>query len=206
MPVKGNVAAIQPSPAFDINPMGHTSGFQWGIDFDYMIQRPTDGKPLIFGGRDLLHARSLAGVIGDTDDSNITPEIQEGLKDFPIKYMKDWGPDVSVRHAWSGIMGFTADELPFVGQVPGLPGQYVAAGYTGHGKPFFSSLLTNASNQGIGMARVFLVIKALMQLAYGEPVDARVPAPFFDIQQRLEKKDEAWERFLAEAYGFDLNK
>ena len=30
-------------------------------------------------------------------------------------------------------MGYTADELSFVGAVPDRPGQFVAAGFSGHG-------------------------------------------------------------------------
>jgi glycine/D-amino acid oxidase-like deaminating enzyme len=32
-------------------------------------------------------------------------------------------------------MGYSSDSLPHVGQVPGKPGQFIAAGYTGHGMP-----------------------------------------------------------------------
>lgn len=33
-------------------------------------------------------------------------------------------------------MGYSSDLLPHVGQVPGAPGQYIAAGFSGHGMPF----------------------------------------------------------------------
>ena len=32
-------------------------------------------------------------------------------------------------------MGYSADSLPHVGQVPGRPGQFIIAGFTGHGMP-----------------------------------------------------------------------
>lgn len=57
-----------------------------------------------------------------------------------------------------------------------------------------------------GMARVFLTIKALMQIAYNEAVDPRVPPPYFEIQQRLEKKNDVWEEMLTEAYAPELAK
>lgn len=99
-----------------------------------MIQRPTDGKPLIFGGRDLAHPRKLIGPIGDMDDTTTTPEIVQALLQFPIDHIRGWGDRSSARYAWSGIMGFTADEFPFIGELPGRTGQFVAAGYTGHGE------------------------------------------------------------------------
>ncbi len=32
-----------------------------------------------------------------------------------------------------GVVGYTEDQLPYVGEVPGRPGLYVAGGYSGHG-------------------------------------------------------------------------
>lgn len=32
-------------------------------------------------------------------------------------------------------MGYSADSLPHVGQVPGRPGQFIVAGFSGHGMP-----------------------------------------------------------------------
>ena len=38
-----------------------------------------------------------------------------------------------ITHRWAGLMGFTADFLPLVGELPGRPGVWVSAGYSGHG-------------------------------------------------------------------------
>lgn len=32
-------------------------------------------------------------------------------------------------------MGYSADSLPHVGSIPGKPGQFIAAGFHGHGMP-----------------------------------------------------------------------
>lgn len=32
-------------------------------------------------------------------------------------------------------MGYSTDSLPHIGQVPGRPGQFIIAGFTGHGMP-----------------------------------------------------------------------
>ncbi|CAG7562639.1 unnamed protein product [Fusarium equiseti] len=184
VPCKGNVIAVRPNSTWFSNPLEHTAGIQWGRDFDYMIQRPNDGKPLVFGGRDLAHPRDLLGPIGDADDSTITAEIIDSLVRFPKTYMRGWTSEKSdVSHAWSGIMGFTADEFPFVGQLPGRPGQFLSVGYTGH-----------------GMARVFLCIKALLEIVRNEPIDPRVPEPYLKVKERLQKPETAWEAMLAKAY------
>ncbi|KAF5700703.1 FAD dependent oxidoreductase [Fusarium globosum] len=182
VPVKANAAAINPSTAYSSLPLEHTCGFQWATDFDYMIQRPTDGMPLIIGGCDLAHPHSLPGVIGDSDDSVITPEIQAALKAFPQTHLQGWGTETSVRQSWAGIMGFTAQEMPFIGEVPSHPGQFVVAGYSGH-----------------GMARSFLSSKALVQLSYSESLDPRVPSQYLDVKNRLEKTDSIWDELLNKA-------
>jgi gamma-glutamylputrescine oxidase len=46
------------------------------------------------------------------------------------------GSGAPVTHRWAGIMGFTEDELPLVGPVPGRPGVHVCGGYSGHGMGF----------------------------------------------------------------------
>jgi glycine/D-amino acid oxidase-like deaminating enzyme len=42
---------------------------------------------------------------------------------------------IAVEDEWIGIMGFTPDRNPLVGPLTHRPGQYILAGYTGHGMP-----------------------------------------------------------------------
>lgn len=46
------------------------------------------------------------------------------------------------------------------------------------------------------MARVFLTIKALMQMCFNEEVDTRVPKEYFKIKERLLRLDEGWDAML----------
>jgi hypothetical protein len=43
--------------------------------------------------------------------------------------------EFSATHQWTGIMGFSRDDHPWVGPIPEKPNLYIAAGYTGHGMP-----------------------------------------------------------------------
>jgi glycine/D-amino acid oxidase-like deaminating enzyme len=45
-------------------------------------------------------------------------------------------PDVKIETRWAGIMAFTSDNLPLVGQFPGVNNCYICGGYTGHGNAF----------------------------------------------------------------------
>ncbi|WRT68995.1 uncharacterized protein IL334_005977 [Kwoniella shivajii] len=92
-----------------------------------------------------------------TDDSlqDFKP-ITESVK-FLGKHGFAWDeskPEVGfgVRYdrSWSGIIGLSADEVPFVGPVPGKKGQWMSCGHNGH-----------------GMARIFTCSKGLAQLVQG---------------------------------------
>ena len=94
---------------------------RWG--YEYFQQRP-DGRLLLGGYSD------LDGPASFTDREEGSPEIWARLE----SYLRDeLGLDTNVTHRWVGVVGYTADQLPFVGEVPGRPGLHVAGGYSGHG-------------------------------------------------------------------------
>lgn len=134
VPVKGHVVAIKPSAHYESTPLETTYGIQWGDDFDYLIQRQSDGKPLIYGGGDLAHKHKLLGPLGDYDDSKLDWNIIRNLQGFPSKHFEGWGAETTTAFSWSGVMGFTPDLLPLVGEIPNRPKQFMAVGYNGHGK------------------------------------------------------------------------
>ena len=147
VPLKGHVAAIPPSPNFEKEPLDRTMAVIWDDDYDYLIQRQAKGKHVIIGGMDLVHPNGLIGPLGDSDDSVMNQEIASSLKQFPVKQFEGWsqpvdgsvevGQSCSKTIVWTGIMGISKDCLPFLGELPGKKGQYIAAGYHGHGtQPF----------------------------------------------------------------------
>jgi glycine/D-amino acid oxidase-like deaminating enzyme len=105
---------------------------------DYLVQRPTErGGELMFGG-----GRHAGGrTIGVTDDSVVDEECSKYLRQqlvdalaVPKEEVAEEGLDAS--HIWTGIMGFSRDEKPWIGRVPGEgDGIFMATGFTGHGMP-----------------------------------------------------------------------
>jgi gamma-glutamylputrescine oxidase len=94
---------------------------RWG--YEYFQQRP-DGRLLLGGFSD------LDGEASYTDREEGSPEVWGRLE----SYLRDeLGLDTKVSHRWVGIVGYTEDQLPYVGEVPGRPGLHVAGGYSGHG-------------------------------------------------------------------------
>ncbi|KAF2012913.1 FAD dependent oxidoreductase [Aaosphaeria arxii CBS 175.79] len=172
VPCKGHAAAALPPKAYFESPLQNTYGIHWGDDYDYLIQKHHHARPLIYGGRDLVGSGDTFVGVGDSDDSTLNNSIAESLRNFPFETFKDWKSEENETcpgdtQVWSGIMGFTIDDFPFVGRVPGRSGQFISAGYGGS-----------------GMARAFLCSKALCQLIRGEEVDKRIPSFYFDLDKR----------------------
>jgi len=94
---------------------------RWG--YEYFQQRP-DGRLLLGGFSD------LDGPASYSDREEGSERIWERLEAY---LSEELGLDTRVTHRWVGIVGYTEDQLPFVGEVPGRPGLYVAGGYSGHG-------------------------------------------------------------------------
>lgn len=84
-------------------------------------------------------------------------------------------------------MGYSSDLVPHIGEVPGAPGQYICAGFSGH-----------------GMAQIFSTSKGVARMVLeGVPFEQTgMPALFKETQARLdsiinhmeEKVKVAWER------------
>ncbi|KAI5925992.1 FAD dependent oxidoreductase [Camillea tinctor] len=74
-------------------------------------------------------------------------------------------------HVWTGIIGMTTDSCPFIGRVPGAEGQWVCAGFNGH-----------------GMARIFTCAPGLVKLIRGgQWSDTGLPECFELTEERLDK-------------------
>ena len=126
----------------------HLVYYRWG--YEYFQQRP-DGRLLIGGFSD---------VDGDgsyTDSDAGSPAIWERIERH---IREELGlEDALITHRWAGVVGYSDDALPYVGEVPGRPGLWVAGGYSGHGNvPGFLAgrLIAEAiSGAGDGKAPLF---------------------------------------------------
>lgn len=98
--------------------------FPMYADFGYQYWRQTIAGTLLVGGWRNL---DLDGEVGT--DEVIHAQIQGAL----ITFVRRVAGDVEVAHQWAGIMGFTPDQLPLVGQLDGASGLWISAGFSGHG-------------------------------------------------------------------------
>jgi glycine/D-amino acid oxidase-like deaminating enzyme len=104
-----------------------------------LVARPTYSDRGFLYRRQLPDGRLLAGgfrhhALEEEVGHDAVPTARiQALLDEEVHRL---GARAPVTHRWAGIMGFTEDELPLVGPIPGRPGVYVCGGYSGHGMGF----------------------------------------------------------------------
>jgi len=121
VPVRGQVLATEPLPRL--------WEFDWLANdgYEYAIQRQ-DGR-IIFGG---MRRQSPTHEVGIEDHDTLEPNVSKGLRQF-LQEAFGLPQKIRIDYEWTGIMAYTPDENPLVGPLPNRPGEYIAAGYTGHG-------------------------------------------------------------------------
>jgi glycine/D-amino acid oxidase-like deaminating enzyme len=154
-PVRGTMTAQPAGTALPnwSNERSWTFVFKRG--YDYMTQRP-DGTLMLGGGRSNAEedGRGEFGNAREDEHSVFSLAHLRGLP--PVVFGKHWGdtPPSAVAQ-WTGLLGWSADLLPWVGELPaearagGLGGgrEFVAAGYSGLGMP-------NAWLSGVSIAQL----------------------------------------------------
>lgn len=110
------------------------------LHFYSLIQRKGDGTLVLGVSRSnpTLSPETSASRFS-TDDSRYNEEIaQDALRTFgdifPAYSSQTVMHGEGLDHAWTGIIAMTTDSVPFVGAINSLPGQYICAGFNGHGE------------------------------------------------------------------------
>lgn len=145
VPVRGQMSALLPPKGSTILPDSYGMVGALGQpehNDDYLIQRPFEDVPnpaghLGFGGG--RGAGSLP-TVGVSDDSIIDEGTATYLRRALLKVLELGGEteglaELKATHQWTGIMGYSRDNHPWVGKVPEKEGLWIAGGYTGHGMP-----------------------------------------------------------------------
>lgn len=145
IPQKKVACRIVPTEEDEIPHLTYTYGFLSSYrDGNYLINR-ADGS-IVVGGHDYLmvdlEKKGEAAIDGHydcVDDSTIKERIYEVFnKDFMGRFFTTWkNTPTKLSHSWSGILGYTNDYLPYVGELDciGKTNAYICAGFHGHGMP-----------------------------------------------------------------------
>jgi gamma-glutamylputrescine oxidase len=91
----------------------------------YAYWQQTVGRRIVAGGW-----RDVALEDEFTREEAVTPVVQDAMETFLTGIL---GRAPEITHRWAGLLGFTPDHLPLVGELPAHPGVWTALGYSGHG-------------------------------------------------------------------------
>ncbi|KAJ5568035.1 hypothetical protein N7450_010521 [Penicillium hetheringtonii] len=181
-PNRAQAHTLIPSPALAAtSSLRSTFSLRYSLYHFYsLIQRKGDGTLVLGVSRTnpTLSEKTLASRFS-TDDSDYNQEIS----DDALRSFEDLFPDYSsnslahgegLDHAWTGIIAMTTDSVPFVGAIESLPGQYICAGFNGH-----------------GMARIFTCAPGVAQLmCQGSWGETGLPECFQFTPERLSRLSE----------------
>jgi len=145
VPVRGEMSALLPPKGAPRLPNSYGLEGQPGQPghlSDYLNQRPYDGVPnpaghYMYGGGD---AGADYPRVGVWDDGVVDEGMAAWLRRTLLVRMELGGEtkgleELEATHQWTGIMGYSRDNMPWVGEVPGTRGVWLAGAYTGHGMP-----------------------------------------------------------------------
>jgi glycine/D-amino acid oxidase-like deaminating enzyme len=159
------------------------------LNFYYITQNAQTGDVFVGG------ERSKPEDLLTSDDSKISPLSEANLRTIlPKIFRRGWKDSEApvVRKIWSGVMGFTLDHMPLVGQLPnGMTGregdgEWIAAGYNGMGMPLC---------WGCGEA------VAKMMLGQNNEVQEWFPSSFLITQNRLDNPNITLESAIERFFG-----
>lgn len=154
IPTKGTACHIAPQP----RPVSPHLSQTYNINYshrhpapcvDYLNPRPDGG--IVVGGAKWMFEGARDEWDNNWDDSAQLPGVRAHFDGLMQRYFAGWQDSGAVvDHIWTGIQGFTKDDQPHVGEVPGLEGrQYIIAGFNGG-----------------GMSLIFLCARGLAQMVY----------------------------------------
>lgn len=180
IPLRGQVTAHRPGTNMPSEGLPGTFSFIYENGYEYMIPRPVGTKhagDIVIGGG--LVKAPQAGLLeyGTTDDMSLDVTVSAYLHDTTARYFGDsWGkdhPEGRIRREWTGIMGYSPDGFPFVGEVPGQKGLWASCSFQGH-----------------GMVLCWMCGKALVKMMQGQEdgLDEWFPEAFRVTDERMRQR------------------
>lgn len=143
VPLRGQITAQRPGLGLPQKGLETTVSFIHESGYEYMITRPPfapDAGTIVIGGGLGMLPENGASEFGNTDDEALNEDVSKYLADCTKRYYgHNWGNDHDegrVCKEWTGIMGTSADGLPYVGPIDGMEGVWISASFNGAGMVF----------------------------------------------------------------------
>lgn len=206
IPVRGICSHISSSKGRDTPHLVNTYGIRFDArNNDYLIPR-ADGSIIVGGARQRFWHKKDQWFDNVRDDELVTNAVSyfdgymqrhfRGWEDSEAKATKVWTgsksqlnhfttpPEImitKVLNMSSIVMGYSSDFMPHLGHVPDKPGQFIIAGFSGHGMP--EILLSSKAVAGL--------------IRDGTPIEeSGVPRMFKTSKERITAKENPLEESL----------
>ncbi|KAJ0269189.1 hypothetical protein Brms1b_013661 [Colletotrichum noveboracense] len=171
VPVRGICSRIVVPQGKTAPYMSQTYSIRHGPSmYDYLIPR-TDGSIVVGGAKPTFWA-DRSQWYNVFDDSKLIEPAKTYFDGLMQRTFRGWeNSGAYTDKVWTGIMGFSSDFMPYVGEVPEKPGQFILGGFSGHGMPL-----------------ILLSAKGVVQmLRHGKSfAETGIPSLFQATKERLE--------------------
>lgn len=153
VPVRGICSRIVTTQGPNSPHLVNTYGIRFdSSNNDYLIPR-ADGSIIVGGARQRFwHMREQ--WFDNVRDDELVADAVSYFDGYMQRHFRGWeASGAKTDHVWTGsksspthtrlevmltissVMGYSSDFLPHLGEVPKKPGQYIIAGFSGHGMP-----------------------------------------------------------------------
>ncbi|WVQ74666.1 hypothetical protein IAR50_004270 [Cryptococcus sp. DSM 104548] len=197
IPVRGTACSITPPLSHSLGsapgPVRYTFGFRHGPgEVDYMIPRQGRSLPglgdrsIILGGAKGCFLKNVDEWYNNKNDDQQMPGARRYFEDFAPKHFVGWsGGKENIDKVWSGVLGYSSDLLPYVGQVPDMPGVFICAGFTGHGMPRIPGCTSAISS----LLLSYLANNNTLTPEASKEFEGRLPRPYWMTRERFESRE-----------------
>ncbi|CAM9091751.1 unnamed protein product [Ectocarpus fasciculatus] len=125
-PVRNQVIMTAPAPRM------WDFGLCANQGYEYFMQRP-DGRLLLGGMRNL--SETAEWNCKDEAQTSANSNVSSALRSYFQTHFEELAA-VETEHEWIGVLGFSRDRNPLIGPMRSRPGEFIAAGFSGHGMPY----------------------------------------------------------------------
>ncbi|KAH7148212.1 FAD dependent oxidoreductase-domain-containing protein [Dactylonectria macrodidyma] len=135
VPVRGIASHIESPKKQNTPHLVNTYGIRFdALNNDYLIPR-ADGSIIVGGARQRFwHNRDR--WFDNVRDDELVQEAVSYFDGYMQRHFRGWeNSEAKTKKVWTGIMGYSSDFMPHIGEVPRKPGQFIIAGFSGHGMP-----------------------------------------------------------------------
>ncbi|RTE70859.1 hypothetical protein BHE90_014744 [Fusarium euwallaceae] len=190
-PVRGICSHLESPKGKKTPHLVNTYGLRFDkLHNDYLIPR-ADGSIIVGGARQAFWHKKHRWFDNVRDDE-LVKEAVPYFDNYMQRHFRGWeNSEMKTKKVWTGILGYSSDFMPHIGQVPERPGQFIMAGFTGYGMPkvllsskgIAAMVRDGATFEETGLPSIFKTTKERNE-AKSSPLEESL-APFWGERSKL---------------------